>query len=108
MAWQRATLAIAQTQHASSAFLEASASAVSAENTPGRRADGCRAVCALQEALRSGTAVAHKEEAFEAVRQHFGRSEAAYCAALLGELRLVDEEEAAGKSNAFFVARPEK
>ncbi|CAE6951581.1 Pip5k1c [Symbiodinium natans] len=90
--------------------------AVSPENTPGRALDvkgdseTARAAQALQEVVQGGVAtdhaevVSHKEDVFRRIRLQFGRSQEQYNASLSeGPLRLVGEEEAAGKSSAFFV-----
>lgn len=120
MSWQRAHEIVHRTSRASSAFQEASLEAVSPHNKPGHSLDvtgaasvPARAARALQEVLMSGaqsstsseaSIVSHKEEVFEAVRAHFGRSWQQYSNSLSeGALRLVSEEEAAGKSSAFFV-----
>ena len=119
MVWTRVH-DVLRTQRASSAFLEASLEAVSPQNKPGSELDvrgnavAARAARALQDVLKEGKSskicpgedsiVSHKEELFEEVREHFGRSWEQYsCSLSEGALRLVGEEEAAGKSSAFFV-----
>ncbi|CAE7255327.1 unnamed protein product, partial [Symbiodinium necroappetens] len=107
---------IRKQRSAADAFVTATEGAVSPENTPGRSLDvtgdsaAARAARALQEVVQGGTATDHakvisyKEDVFRRIRLQFGRSQEQYNASLSeGPLRLVGEEEASGKSCAFFV-----
>ena len=121
---RKAAHSVLLSNRSSSVLAHASDDAVSMRNIPGHAMDeigdspAAKAARALQEAIRGGDAsttgsasvsggamvTAHAPEVFRRIRHHFGRSEEAYAHVLAGEpLRLVGEEEAAGKSDAFFV-----
>lgn len=98
------------------AFQEASATAVSSENIPGAQMDmdsasnAARAARALQQSVQESettgadTITVHKPEVFGRVRNYFGRSCDQYRHSLTeGPFRYLGEDEAAGKSSAFFV-----
>lgn len=98
------------------AFTNASAAAVSSDNIPGVQMDmnsehsAARAARVMQQAFQepetmgADTVVVHMPEQFGRVRSCFGRSLDQYRHSLTeGPFRFLGEEEAAGKSSAFFV-----
>lgn len=114
--WKKATAALQKHRSGVSAFTDASATAVSGENTPGAHMDmsskshASRAARAVQRALQASeltgpdTVIEHSPEIFSRVRNYFGRSEDQYRHSLTeGPFRFLGEDEAAGKSSAFFV-----
>lgn len=114
--WKKAKAALQKHQTGVNAFSDASATAVSDKNTPGAHMDmksksnAARAARAMQRALQAwdvtgpDTVIDHKPEVFSRVRNYFGRSEDQYRRSLTeGPFRFLGEDEAAGKSSAFFV-----
>ena len=102
-----------------SVFKTASSSAVAPGNTPGSRIQdesphsvAARAMEAVQSALRnescSDGVVGHRSETFARIRLHFGRSDNHYRRSLAqSQHRLINADQAAGKSSAFFIFTPD-
>ncbi|CAE8589913.1 unnamed protein product [Polarella glacialis] len=114
--WANAAKKVHTYKSASDAFHDASDEAVASANKPGKKldlassSDAARAARAMQEAISGepltdgSSVVSHEEEVFARVRLHFGRSKDQYRYSLSeGTFRFLGEEEAAGKSSAFFV-----